>query len=363
MGRALAVRVLGHGAAIGAQADTAELLDLTRPEPQETAAPIRKAAKAALERGETHYTARTGILPLRQAIAGMSTVDGFPATAEGVAITNGGAEALYIALQTTLQPGDRALLCEPVAPRVIDVVRFIGAQPVVLTDIEDARLEGGDVVVVSAPSSLSSVAMLDHGLTVLLEAARKQDVTVIVDRSAAPDRYQPAPPFARPDLAAEVITVGSFSGGYGLAGWRVGYFTSPPDGMDRLAGLKESMSICTTTVAQFAAQAALEHAGELLALERDRFTRRRDMLIQILAASGIPVIQPDVYPALLIDIRQSGMDDHRFAQRLASEAGVVVEPGSIFGESLAGHVRINLGVEETMLIEGVTRLASFVEAG
>jgi aspartate/methionine/tyrosine aminotransferase len=363
MGRALAGRVPGYDSSIGDRSSSPELLDLTRPQPQETAAPVREAAKAALERGETHYTARAGIPPLRQAIATSSSADGFPATAESTVVTNGGTEALYIALQTTLQPGGRALLFEPVAPGVIDVARFIGAQPILVADIGDAHLEDSDVILVLAPSALSGVAVPDDRLSTLLEAAWKQDVTVIVDRSAAPDRYQPAPPFPRPDLAAEVITVGSFSGSYGLAGWRVGYFTSPPDGMERLDGLKESMSICTTTVAQFAALAAMEHADELLARERERFAGRRDTVIQILAASGIPVIQPDVYPALLIDIRQSGMDDRRFAQRLASEAGVVVEPGSLFGESLAGHVRINLGAEETLLVEGVTRLASFVEAG
>lgn len=363
MGRALTGRVLGYEPSTGGRPSNPDWIDLTHPEPQETAAPVREAAKAALERGETHYTARTGILPLRQAIAASSTADGFPATVEGVAVTNGGTEALYIALQMTLQPGDRALLYEPVLPRAVDVVRFIGAQPILLTDVGDGQLEDGNVIVVSVPSAISGVAVPDDRLEALLEPAWKQAVPIIVNRSAAPDRYQPAPPFARTDLAADIITVGSFSGGFGLAGWRVGYFTSPPAGMERLAGLKESMSICTTTVAQFAALAAMEHADELLAGERERFTRRRDMTVQILAASGIPVMRPDVYPALLIDIRRSGMDDRRFAQRLASEAGVVVEPGSLFGESLAGHVRINLGVAETTLIEGVTMLASFVEAG
>lgn len=361
MGRALAGRALGRKTP-GAHADAAAPLDLTRPEPQETAALIRDAAKAALEGGETHYTARTGILPLRQAVAESSTADGFPATAEGVAITNGGAEALYIALQAVLQPGSRALLCEPVPLRVTDVVQFIGAEPVAVRGIGDACLDGGDVVVAAAPSVLSGLAVPDDDLAALIETALGQNMTVIVDRSAAPNRYQPAPPFGRPDLAAEVVTIGSFSGGYGLAGWRVGYFSSPAASMDRMAGLKEAMSISTTTVSQFAALAALEHSAELLAVQRECFAGRRDTAIEILAPSGVPFIQPDAYPALLIDIRHTGLDDQRFAERLVSETGVLVEPGSLFGESLAGHVRIDLGVEERTLIEGLTRLAAFVGA-
>ena len=69
---------------------------------------IREAAKAALDRGETHYTARPGVPELRAAIARRSTEDGYPATTEGTVVTNGGAEALYIALQSTLRPGRRA---------------------------------------------------------------------------------------------------------------------------------------------------------------------------------------------------------------------------------------------------------------
>ena len=129
MGRALAARaLLDVDITPGDCADG--LLDLTTPETIQPPEHVRKAAKAALDRGETHYTARPGIEQLRQTIAARSAADGFPTTADRVVVTNGGSEALYIALQSTLRPGDRALLGGPLPSSVARMIRFIGAKPV-----------------------------------------------------------------------------------------------------------------------------------------------------------------------------------------------------------------------------------------
>ena len=85
-------------------------------------------------------------------------------------------------------------------------------------------------------------------------------------------------------------------------------------------------------------------------------------MLGILAAADIAVLEPDIFPALLIDIRRYGLDDRSFAGRLATEADVAVEPASGYGASLSGFARIDLGVDETTLMEGVTRLAMFASS-
>jgi aspartate/methionine/tyrosine aminotransferase len=360
MGRRLSRRVDPlHQLGVLADPDP-ELIDLITPEKVTVLPLVRDALASALERGETHYTARTGIEPLRQRVAEQSTSEGFPASQEHVVITNGGAEALFIALQSLAVADERAVLVEPVSPGLADVVRFTGMLPEIVMTAREARLDGARIVVVSAASGISGRMLPADDLVELLNVASRHGVTVVIDRSSVPDSYEPPPPFSRPDLATHSITVGSFSVAYGLAGWRVGYFTAPEGLMDRLSGLKESMSISTTTPSQFAALAVLEHSETVLSHARERFASRRDRISRFLDDSGLSFRLPDVYPGLLIDLSQSEVDDNEFARRLETNAGVRVEPASRYGVSLAGHVRIDLRASEALLDEGFRRLARFM---
>ena len=128
---------------------------------------VQAAAAAALDRGETHYTTRPGVIPLREAIAQRLTADGFPATVETVLVTNGGAEALYIALQMLLTPSRRMVVAGPVPPNVVAMIRFIGAEPVLLpADVDVSLLPqrgrgrrgGGIVAAAVAPRRRSPVS-------------------------------------------------------------------------------------------------------------------------------------------------------------------------------------------------------------
>jgi len=106
MGRAVSARAnrLAESLLSESPAVAGGEIDLTTPETLPVPEHVQAAAGAALDRGETHYTTRPGVIPLREAIAQRLTADGFPATVETVLVSNGGAEALYIALQMLLNP-------------------------------------------------------------------------------------------------------------------------------------------------------------------------------------------------------------------------------------------------------------------
>ena len=102
-------------------------------------------------------------------------------------------------------------------------------------------------------------------------------MTVVLDRSLATALYDPAlARFGNPELGANLVTIGSFSAGYGLAGWRVGWLSAPPETMKLFRELKQAMSICTTAVSQFAALSVLDGPADWVELRRADFTRRRD---------------------------------------------------------------------------------------
>ena len=375
MGRALATRALTLAADLDVAnaPSTAGLLDLTTSETPEAPPHVRDAAKAALDRGETHYTTRPGIAELRQAIARRSTDDGFPTSVDGVVVTNGAAEALYIALQTFLAPGDRLLVPDPILPNVAAMVRFLGAELVRLpTDpagrfvpsVTDVAASDAPVLLLTSPSPITGVAIPPAELARLVAAALDAAKTVILDRALATALDDPAlGRLPDPALGARVVTLGSFSTGHGLAGWRVGWFAAPEANVPELRELKQAMSICTTAVSQYAALAALDGPQEWLADRRLALARRRDAAVARLASAGLSSVPPDAAPALLIDSRPFAADDRRAAVRLRDEAQVVVAPGSPYGPATAGFVRVDLGAGTETLRAGIERIAALAERG
>lgn len=354
MGRALAARALGLAARARPVADVPrDAVDMTTPEQVMPPEHVREAAKAALDRGETHYTVRPGVPELRAAIAHRSTGDGYPATVEGTVITNGGAEALYIALQSTLRPGDVLLAGAPLAPQIVAMAEFIGARvaplPLYGTRFqprpEDVAAADGAVLLLASPSAVTGYAVPPADLVALTAAAIERGLTVIIDRSLAWCCYDPADAqFPDPQLGARVLTTGSFSAAYAMDGWRVGYFTAPAEHLTTMRELKQAMSICTSAVSQFAALASLDGPDDWLVARRAEMRARRDAMARAFAARGVAMPVPDAWPPLMLDLRSIDADDEAAARRLAADEGIIVEPTSRYADALAGYARIDLRV-------------------
>jgi len=374
MGRALSERAVALTTAMAAKPDVGNagvsptsVIDLTTPEAPATPGPVQEAAGAALDRGETHYTTRPGVTALREAIARRMTEEGFPTTADAMLITNGGSEALYIALQTLLEKGQRVIVAGPTQPNIIEMIRFIGAEPVWPTAAgsffpSEGAIDGADAsaILLASPSPVTGLALSASELEAIIEAAVRRNMTVFLDRSLATALYDPVlARFGNPELGTKVVTMGSFSTGHGLTGWRVGWLTTPLDLMKRPRELKQDMSICTTAVSQYAALAFLDMPEGWTTSRREEFARLRDDAIAGLSGTKLTPVTPDAFPALLIDVHAIDEDDCRFAARLREDAGVVVQPGSLFGPAAAGHVRLDLGAPAATLREGIAQLAAF----
>jgi aspartate/methionine/tyrosine aminotransferase len=369
IGRRLAERAVTVAAGFGEQPGAGEAVDLTAPATSQPPAAVLAAAHAALDRGETHYTARPGIPQLCAALAARSTAEGFPADPGAVVVTNGGSEALYIAFQSVVRPGQRVLLAGPVAPNIPTMVRFVKGEPVRLETRATTRFaptaeaiagHEADVLLLASPSPVTGVAIPPDELATIARASAERGMTVILDRSLAWCCYDPAlAQFPDPELGAKLLTTGSFSLAYEMAGWRAGYFTAPAEHAETMLELKQAMSICTSAVSQFAALAAIEEAGDWLDAKRATMLARRDAVIERLEEAGLFVIVPDAWPWLLLDTRLVHPDDRQAATMLREQAGIQVEPASPYGPSLAGYTRITLAASEDITYEGLDRLISF----
>jgi aspartate/methionine/tyrosine aminotransferase len=374
MGRAVSARAYTLADSLSSEPGAAaNEIDLTTPETLGVPEHVQTAAGAALDRGETHYTTRPGVIPLREAIAERLTADGFPASAETVLVTNGGAEALYIALQMLLAQSRRMVIVGPVPANVVAMIRFIGVEPVLLPtgveshfypSVDTVAAAQGSSLLLASPSPVTGLALSPSEMEAMIAMARDNDMTVVLDRSLATALYDPAlARFGESELGASLITIGSFSPGYGLAGWRVGWLSAPPETMKLFRELKQAMSICTTAVSQFAALAVLDGPADWVGSRRADFARHRDQAVARLRTTPLIPAIPDAYPALMVDVRIVDSDDRRFAERLRAETGVVVTAGSTFGPATAGFVRLDLSAPAATVATGIERMARFAERG
>jgi aspartate aminotransferase len=343
------------------------MLDLTRGDDARPPEHVLAAAHAALDRGETHYTSGAGISPLRQALAERSSVDGFPATAESIVVTNGGSEALYIALQSTLRPGDRVLLGGPVMPRVREMIRFVGAEAAQLpldpasgwvAGADDVAAREARLLLLASPSPVTGLLIGPERLAQLLVAALEREMTVVLDRTLAWCCYDDrAATFPHADLGARVLTTGSFSDAFGMSGWRVGYLSAPAAQLAASADLKVGMSICTSPISQRAALAALTGPSAAFDARRKDLSATRDSLLRRVRQSGLDLIAPDAWPPLLIDTRALDPDDRHVAGRLA-QRGVLAQPGSTVDPALAGFLRIRTDLPLPQLDSALDQLGA-----
>lgn len=324
---------------------------------------VRAAVHAALDAEETHYTSPAGILPLREAIARRLDSLGYAVAPEALIVTNGGSEALYLALQTILA-GGRLAVVEPADPRPVDMVQLAGGsvqrfatvpERRFLRTVDDLNLAGNAALLLSTPSTVTGVAMPGDKLRAIVEHALDIDVQPILDLSLAAARYEPSPGAMSRETVAETILIGSLSVSHALSGWRIGFLHAPEHLRGPITDLKTSISISTATVAQHAARAALEGPVDWLEARREQIRRRRDDLMAWSERTGFRVIFPDAYPVVLIDVADLGGGDV-VARRLV-EHDVLVHSGAHFGNAARDWIQINLGADDAALHAGLDRIA------
>lgn len=232
-------------------------LELGDEEPTQPAPPpppsVRDAALAALARGETHYTDRPGILPLRERVATWLANDqGVPSDPGSVVITCGASEARFVAVQELLEPGE-TLLCHGDADRVAGAVVVRGCELLESATLPDGADLGG-VRCLYLDAELYDPASDAH----LLDLARDRGWWLLVD---LPTGATGDHPIADTDLLARTVTIGDIGLDAGMAGWRIGYLSAPTDTANGLRSFKQALTICTTNLSQWGALALLEGAS------------------------------------------------------------------------------------------------------
>jgi len=335
-----------------------------------------EAAVEALRSGRTRYTANTGIVELREAIAAdLADRYGAPWDAQQVVVTVGAKAALFELATALFGEEDEVILPSPywvtlpaqinladatvidVPARMVDGFR-LSAEPVLESISARTR-----AVLLNSPSNPTGAVIGADDLRRIVEACAERGIYLISDETYERFVYDGAAFPSAAALAREfpetVILVGSFSKTHAMTGWRLGYLLGPKRVVGAVAKVQSHATSNPTTFAMWGAVAVFEDAEQRVAAMLDEYQARRDLLLAGLGEiPGIQCPQPGgafyAFPEVSAHFRESRSGSTAFAEFLLEEGRIAVVPGAAFGAD--DHIRISFACARDRLHEGLRRL-------
>jgi aminotransferase len=326
------------------------------------------------------YSLQTGMPELRREIAlTLKRDQGIERDPEReILVTVGGMEALVCAILTIVERGDEVLMLSPTYASHVEQVLLAEGVPVMvplrsedwgldLEALEQAITPRTRAVVICNPSNPTGAVFSDEDMMALGELALRHDLVVISDEtydSIVFDIPKPRSLAAIPRYQEHVISVSSFSKKYALTGWRVGWLCASADWMEQIMKVHDASAICAPTPAQVAALAALQGPPECAEAMRLELHKRRDLCCQRLDALAdfFSYVKPQgafyVMPRYLF----SDAPSRAVALRILDEARVITIPGSTFGQTGEGHLRLSFGGDEGEINEAFDRIEKWLKS-
>jgi len=353
------------------------IISLVIGEPDVAVAPhIAEAAKRAWDADETSYTPNGGIAPLRSAIVGkLARENGMHVDTERVWVTVGATQALYQAMTLTLQAGDEALIPDPGYTTFTMGVRMLDARPVPysllpergflpsIDELESLVTDRTRVLIINSPSNPLGAIFPEEVLRELLAFAKRHDLWIISDEVyeyfTYGQKHVSIASLETPEEAerSRVFSAFSLSKTYAMTGIRVGYLVTPPGLAATMRTVQEATISCVNTPAQYAAVAAMTGDHSHVAAAKAHYRANLVAATAALDARGIRYLPPTGAFYLWIDVGHvSGGDVAEWAETFLLEKRVAVAPGSAFGRSGEGWIRVCLATPEDQLLEGLGRI-------
>lgn len=341
---------------------------------------IKQAAIQAINNGFTKYTAVDGTAELKQAVINkFQNENGLSYQPAQVLVSCGGKQSFYNMAQALLNPGDEVIIPAPYWVSYPDMVLLADGQPVIIdTTLEQqfkitpAQLEAAitpktRLLVLNSPSNPTGQTYSKAELGALGEVMRKHPDLLI----ASDDMYEHIlwadEPFSNivnvcPDLYDRSIVLNGVSKAYSMTGWRIGYAAGPEPLIKAMKKIQSQSTSNPTSIAQVAAQAALEGDQTCIQVMLNTFKQRHDMLLEelnkitgidCLPSSGTFYAFPKVEGLIA---RLEGIDDDlQLAEYLIEHTGLAVVPGTAFG--CPGFMRLSYATSTENLEEAIRRLS------
>jgi aspartate aminotransferase len=341
----------------------------------DTPKPVVDEVKAALDRGETAYTRTQGSVELCEAVAKHLSKHNIAAVPDDVLVTPGCKQAVLYSLMATLDAGDEVLLLSPAWPSYDGMLKLLDCVPVhvpVRRDnyhpdfdaLEAAVSSKTKAILLNSPNNPTGAVYNPEEIQRIVDFAIKHDLWILDDMIYATlvwTDYPYTSPASLEGGAERTITIGGWSKGWAMTGWRLGWITGPKRVMDGVKKINVSAATHVATFMMPAATVALSLETET-AMMAASFKERRGLMHSLLSElPGVVVPKPEGAFYAFCDITGTGMDDLEFATRALEEANVQLIPGSLI-EGGEGFVRISYATSTEDIHEGVRRLNEWLNS-
>jgi aspartate/methionine/tyrosine aminotransferase len=338
---------------------------------------IRKAGTASIAAGELFYTHNLGIPELRDTLALYISRLHRKVEADQIAVTTAGVNALMVASQLLVDPGDRVVQVVPLWPNLQEIPKILGATvhtvalefspsgwQLPLQQLLDELKPGTRALYLNSPNNPTGWTVSEKELKAILERCRRHGIWIFADDAYERLYYGEegiAPSLLKlGDSEDRIISANTFSKSWLMTGWRLGWLVVPPGLTADLGKLIEYNTSCAPVFVQRAGIAAVKEGEPVIARTRYRFRKARDFLVSQL--QEIPKVKVAVPSGTMYAFfKVEGMKDSlAFCKDLVREVGLGLAPGSAFGPEGEGYVRWCFAASEEKLADGVARLKKFL---
>ncbi|HBB71770.1 MAG TPA: pyridoxal phosphate-dependent aminotransferase [Ruminococcus sp.] len=337
---------------------------------------IRKAAINVLERRHIVYGPNKGVAPLRKAIsARIEKKHGVEYDPDSeIIVTVGGSEAIDLTLRGLIDPGDEVLVVEPCFVCYAPLVELAGGVPVSVPtkiennfkltadDLEGRITERTKLLILPYPNNPTGAIMTREDLEPVADLLRSTDIMVLTDEIYSELTYgrKHFSIIELDGMAERTIYVNGFSKAYAMTGWRLGYVAGPEPVITQIAKIHQYGIMCSPYISQNAAVEALNTCDSEIIKMADEYNARRRYLVSEFNRLGLTCFNPEgafyVFPC----IRSTGLSSEEFCERLLYEEKVAAVPGSAFGGSGEGYIRISYAYSLKHLMEAISRIERFL---
>lgn len=338
---------------------------------------IRDEGIYTLEKGKTFYTSNAGLKELRQEICLYLKrhYDLDYDYASEVLVTVGGSEAIDLAMRVMLNPGDEVLIPEPCYVSYVPCCVLAGGTPhIIELKVENEfRLTKEELLahindktkmlVLPFPNNPTGAIMERKDLEGIAKVAREKDLIVVSDEIYSELTYGTGHVSiaSLPGMKERTITINGFSKSHAMTGWRLGYACGPAPILKQMTKVHQFAIMCAPTNSQYAAVEGLRNGDKDVQEMRQAYDGRRRYLIHAFEEMGLPCFEPKGAFYVFPSIQKFGLTSDEFAERLLREERLAVVPGTAFGNSGEGFLRISYAYSLEDLKKALDRLRHFIK--
>lgn len=338
---------------------------------------IREEGIYALEKGKTFYTSNAGLKELRYEISNYlkRTQNIIYNPDNEIIVTVGGSEAIDIGLRAMVNVGDEVVIPQPSYVSYEPCAVLAGATPVIIdlkeenefrltaNELKNAITNKTRILILPFPNNPTGAIMEQKDLEEIARVCIENDIYVMSDEIYGELSYKEkhVSIASIAGLKERTILINGFSKAYAMTGWRLGYACGPKEIIEQMVKIHQYAIMCAPTTSQYSAVEALKKGDEDVKLMRESYNQRRRFLMNAFKEMGLKCFEP--YGAFYVFpcIKEFGMTSEEFAMKFLEEEHVAVVPGTAFGDSGEGFLRISYAYSIENLKKAMTRLKRFIE--